>query len=205
MVGQARASDANQGAGRAARRSFWIRSIVRIITQPVETLPMSMLKKVVACLPLAVLGGCAHSGAPLGGSPSVANGYAVVTGASGNRVGTASLTQGATGTVRVRMHVQGLTPGAHGVHFHAVGSCVAPAFASAGGHFNPESKHHGLDNPAGPHAGDLPNMTVDALGNADYDATTNRVSLTPGANTVSYTHLRAHETGRNLVCRLLLE
>ena len=24
-------------------------------------------------------------------------------------------------------------------------------------------------------------------------------------NTVSYTHLRAHETGRNLVCRLLLE
>ena len=24
-------------------------------------------------------------------------------------------------------------------------------------------------------------------------------------NAVSYTHLRAHETGRNLVCRLLLE
>ena len=28
-------------------------------------------------------------------------------------------------------------------------------------------------------------------------------ALTP--TTVSYTHLRAHETGRNLVCRLLLE
>src|SRR5678809_919223 len=26
-----------------------------------------------------------------------------------------------------------------------------------------------------------------------------------GATAVSYTHLRAHETGRNLVCRLLLE
>ena len=26
-----------------------------------------------------------------------------------------------------------------------------------------------------------------------------------GYGTVSYTHLRAHETGRNLVCRLLLE
>ena len=26
-----------------------------------------------------------------------------------------------------------------------------------------------------------------------------------GTGTVSYTHLRAHETGRNLVCRLLLE
>src|SRR5678810_772602 len=27
----------------------------------------------------------------------------------------------------------------------------------------------------------------------------------PNAAPVSYTHLRAHETGRNLVCRLLLE
>src|SRR5678809_456080 len=29
--------------------------------------------------------------------------------------------------------------------------------------------------------------------------------LTDGIGAVSYTHLRAHETGRNLVCRLLLE
>src|SRR5678810_1011260 len=34
---------------------------------------------------------------------------------------------------------------------------------------------------------------VDCPGHADY------------VKTVSYTHLRAHETGRNLVCRLLLE
>ena len=82
------------------------------------------------------------------------------------------------------MHVQGLTPGLHGVHFHAVGTCTAPAFASAGGHFNPESMHHGLNNPAGPHAGDLPNMMVDASGNADYEATTSRVSLSPGTNSL---------------------
>src|SRR5678810_1432490 len=31
------------------------------------------------------------------------------------------------------------------------------------------------------------------------------VPLRVGMHTVSYTHLRAHETGRNLVCRLLLE
>lgn len=145
---------------------------------------MSVLKNVVACLPFVALGACAHSGAVLGGGPPVANGYAIVSDASGNRVGVAMLTQDGTGTVHVRMHVAGLTPGVHGVHFHAVGSCVAPAFASAGGHFNPESKHHGLDNPAGPHAGDLPNMTVDAAGNADYDATTSRVSLTPGVNSL---------------------
>src|SRR5674476_733074 len=32
-----------------------------------------------------------------------------------------------------------------------------------------------------------------------------RVVVDAGAIPVSYTHLRAHETGRNLVCRLLLE
>jgi Cu-Zn family superoxide dismutase len=145
---------------------------------------MSVLNSVVACVPLVVIAACSSSGAPLGGSTSAANGYAVVNDAGGNRIGTATLTQGATGTVRIRMHVQGLTPGLHGVHFHAIGSCVAPAFASAGGHFNPESKHHGLNNHEGPHAGDLPNMTVDASGTADYDAATSRVSLTPGAHSL---------------------
>src|SRR5665213_3630354 len=33
----------------------------------------------------------------------------------------------------------------------------------------------------------------------------NMKSDAPSNNPVSYTHLRAHETGRNLVCRLLLE
>ena len=33
-------------------------------------------------------------------------------------------------------------------------------------------------------------------------ATANRLA---SVQAVSYTHLRAHETGRNLVCRLLLE
>src|SRR5674476_1537349 len=32
-----------------------------------------------------------------------------------------------------------------------------------------------------------------------------RLTVARGPNPVSYTHLRAHETGRNLVCRLLLE
>ena len=31
------------------------------------------------------------------------------------------------------------------------------------------------------------------------------LAICVGALAVSYTHLRAHETGRNLVCRLLLE
>jgi Cu-Zn family superoxide dismutase len=31
---------------------------------------------------------------------------------------------------------------------------------SAGPHFNPEKKHHGLQNAAGPHAGELENIVV---------------------------------------------
>ena len=144
---------------------------------------MSILKNIAVCASLATLAGCAHSGG-MRSEESLANGFARVNDASGKQIGTASLMQDAAGEVHIRMHVQGLTPGLHGVHFHAVGSCIAPAFASAGGHFNPESKHHGLNNPAGPHAGDLPNMTVDGSGSADYTAATHRVSLTPGANSL---------------------
>jgi len=163
---------------------------------------MSFLKNVGATAVPLMLAACVSSGAPLAGTPATgaqtsapagassgaasgaatANAYAIVNDSSGKQIGIATLTQDATGAVHVQMHAQGLTPGLHGVHFHAVGSCVPPAFTSAGGHFNPEAKHHGLSNPAGPHAGDLPNMTVDASGNANYSATTNRVSLTAGAN-----------------------
>mgnify|MGYP001597518891 CR=1 FL=1 len=143
---------------------------------------MSEIKKTVMCLPFIALAGCVHSGPPLGGSQDVARGYAVLSDAASNGIGTAVLTQDATGSVRIRIQAHGLAAGVHGVHFHTIGMCDAPAFTSSGGHFNPGGTHHGLANPAGPHAGDLPNMTVDASGNADYDVTTNRVSLTPGTN-----------------------
>lgn len=60
--------------------------------------------------------------------------------------------------------LRGLTPGAHGIHLHTVGSCVGPAFTSAGGHLNPGGKQHGKDNPMGMHMGDLPNVTIGADG-----------------------------------------
>jgi superoxide dismutase, Cu-Zn family len=145
---------------------------------------MSMLKIAVAGLSASTLAACASAGAPLRAAPPAANAHAVVMSSTCERVGTATLTQDAAGMVHVQMKVTGLPPGVHGVHIHAVGSCVAPSFASAGGHFNPGSKHHGMNNPSGPHAGDLPNMTVDASGNAEYDASTSRVSLTPGANSL---------------------
>lgn len=66
----------------------------------------------------------------------------------------------------VSFHVEGagLPHGLHGIHVHAVGRCDPPDFTSAGGHWNPAGKKHGLSNPAGPHAGDLPNVEVAANG-----------------------------------------
>src|SRR5262249_54703298 len=99
--------------------------------------------------------------------------------AKGQSIGTATLTEQG-GKVRIVVQAKGLTPGKHGIHVHAVGSCEPPAFTSAGGHYNPLSRKHGLETPDGAHAGDLPNLEADASGNARYEATTDRISLSEG-------------------------
>jgi Cu-Zn family superoxide dismutase len=68
---------------------------------------------------------------------------------------------------RLGVSVSGLAPGLHGIHIHEQGTCTRPDFASAGAHLNPDHRQHGLDNPAGPHAGDLPNLMVEDDGSAD--------------------------------------
>ena len=60
----------------------------------------------------------------------------------------------------LRLTATGLPPGTHGVHIHDVGRCEGPGFESAGPHWNPDDKQHGLHNPSGPHRGDLPNVSV---------------------------------------------
>ena len=105
---------------------------------------------------------------------------ALIRGADGQQIGTATLTETAAG-VRVALQLRSLPPGEHGIHVHAVGTCEAPAVTSAGGHFNPTNAQHGLRNPAGAHAGDLPELLVAANGTASYTTTTNRFTLGPGA------------------------
>jgi len=101
--------------------------------------------------------------------------------AKGQNTGTATIKESKEGGVNIHLVVSGLTPGEHAVHFHQTPSCTAPDFKSAGGHFNPTAAHHGLDNPAGPHAGDMPNFTVSADGTADVVVSDPRVTLQPGA------------------------
>lgn len=81
---------------------------------------------------------------------------------TGRAIGSVQLEQLASG-VRIDVTFQGLDvikPGEHGIHLHAVGKCDGPDFTTAGGHFNPTGKQHGTRNPAGAHAGDLPNLVV---------------------------------------------
>lgn len=62
--------------------------------------------------------------------------------------------------VSVTVSVTGITPGPHGVHVHMTGKCEGPKFETAGAHWNPGNAKHGLENPEGAHAGDMPNLTV---------------------------------------------
>jgi superoxide dismutase, Cu-Zn family len=98
--------------------------------------------------------------------------------ASGKSLGEAVLVQ-QDGAVQIDMTLTGLPKGTHAFHIHETGRCDPP-FESAGGHFNPESKKHGKDNPAGPHAGDLPNIDVPDSGRVKLQVAVKGVSIDGG-------------------------
>lgn len=125
------------------------------------------------------LGGCASAAG--GGGPATATGELLD--AQGERVGTATLEQDGD-EVDISVHVTNLAPGVHGIHLHETGQCTPPDFTSAGGHYSPDGREHGFENPDGPHAGDLPNIEVAADGTGHFTLENERVTLTPGPRTL---------------------
>ena len=127
-----------------------------------------------------MLAGCAgmHSSSDTAGLAELKN-------ASGQSVGTARFTQ-AGNVVRILVETTGMPPGTHAVHVHSVGKCDPPDFTSAGPHFNPTNKKHGLKNKKeGLHAGDMQNFTVGTSGRAavtlqNSDVTLDQLSVNGG-------------------------
>ena len=103
--------------------------------------------------------------------------------AQGQSIGTATLTS-AMGAVHIQLDLKNLKPGVHALHVHTTPKCEGPAFTSAGGHFNPAAKKHGMKNPEGPHAGDMENFTVAADGTAKGMVMTKGITLGSEANSV---------------------
>jgi Cu-Zn family superoxide dismutase len=84
---------------------------------------------------------------------------AAIVNARGATVGEAFLRETPNG-VLLDVDLRNVEPGVHAFHVHEAGKCEAPDFKSAGGHWAPAGRKHGILNEQGPHAGDLPNVHV---------------------------------------------
>ena len=126
------------------------------------------------------------------GQGSASSAHADFIGTRGEKIGKATITQTSNG-VKLDISVASLPPGTHAFHIHTVGKCEVPDFKSAGGHFNPEGKQHGKENPNGPHAGDMSNFEVGADGTGKFSTVNTSVTLREGTNSLF------HEGGAALV------
>lgn len=122
--------------------------------------------------------GAAGQGAPAS-APGAATARATLKDAQGRTLGEATLRESANG-VLIKADLQNVPPGTHAFHLHSVGKCDPPDFMTAGGHFNPTMMKHGLMATGGPHAGDMPNVTVGADGKLSVEVLDTNVTLGSG-------------------------
>lgn len=101
---------------------------------------------------------------------------------AGKSIGAVSFIENNDRSVKIELNIHSFMPGEHAFHIHEKPVCEAPDFKSAGGHFNPGGTEHGFLNRKGHHAGDLPNITVDEMGNCQASFTTALVTLKKDKN-----------------------
>jgi superoxide dismutase, Cu-Zn family len=125
----------------------------------------AVMRWMAVALSAGVLAGCADqpSSDSAGATPARGSAVAELRTADGTAAGRAVATEQGGG-VQIALTVDGMPAGLHGAHVHMTGRCDPPDFTTAGGHWNPTGMQHGTQNPQGPHAGDLPNLTIAADG-----------------------------------------
>jgi superoxide dismutase, Cu-Zn family len=126
------------------------------------------------------------------------NGALIVTikTSTGADAGTATFKEAKTGKeLNVTVKLKGIPFGEHAVHIHQNPTCEAPDFKSAGGHFNPDTKQHGMENPMGHHAGDMPkNISIGEDHTGEITFKVDYLTLAPGApNSVLGHSIMVHE------------
>ncbi|MBR1216956.1 superoxide dismutase family protein [Bradyrhizobium sp. U87765 SZCCT0131] len=112
------------------------------------------------------------------GGAAAQSAKATLKNAEGAAIGSLDLAQVSDG-VLVKLTARGLPPGEHAFHVHAVGKCEPP-FTTAGGHFNPDNRKHGMMSAEGHHAGDMPNLIVPASGDVAVEVVNTAVTLDKG-------------------------
>ena len=115
-----------------------------------------------------------------GEAGSIARQSVPIINSAGAVIGEITLSERAN-AVHVALSARDLPPGLHGFHIHMTGKCEAPAFTSAGSHWNPGQHQHGTQNPQGTHAGDLPNLTVAADGTVRFETNLQGLAMKQGA------------------------